>query len=75
MMLKRFCTITENQQFLYSDDEQTDFSSKYHVVAFSRFVNDGEIKENFSSVAKDCWDKQKYILHIFVFIPRQKGLS
>lgn len=54
MMLKRFCTITENQQFLYSDDEQTDFSSKYHVVAFSRFVNDGEIKENFSSVAKDC---------------------
>lgn len=41
-MLNKVFIITERQQF-YSDDEQSYFSNKYHALAFSNFINDGEI--------------------------------
>jgi hypothetical protein len=44
MMLKRFCMIN---LFSLQVDESTDFTNKSYVVAFVRFINDGEIHENF----------------------------
>jgi hypothetical protein len=39
---------TEKQQFsTIQVDESTDFNNKSYVVVFVRFVNDGEIQENF----------------------------
>jgi hypothetical protein len=46
------CDELKNNSFSVQDDESTDFTNKSYVVAFVRFVNDGEIQENFLSVAK-----------------------
>jgi hypothetical protein len=37
----------KNNSFSIEVDESTDFTNKSYVVAFVRFVNDCEIKENF----------------------------
>jgi hypothetical protein len=37
----------KNNSFSIQVDESTDFTNKCHGIAFVRFVNDGEIQENF----------------------------
>jgi hypothetical protein len=37
----------KNNSFSIQADESTDFTNKSYVVAFIRFVSDGEIQENF----------------------------
>ncbi|XP_072909831.1 zinc finger BED domain-containing protein 5-like isoform X6 [Hemitrygon akajei] len=41
------CDKLKSNSFSIQVDESTDFTNKCHVVAFVRFVNDGEIEENF----------------------------
>jgi hypothetical protein len=38
----------KNSTFCIQVDDSTDFTNKCHVIAFVRFVNDGEIQENIS---------------------------
>jgi hypothetical protein len=42
----------KNNSFSIQVDESTDFTNKSYVVAFVRFVNDGEIQGNVFPVAK-----------------------
>jgi hypothetical protein len=37
----------KNNSFSIRVDESTDFTNKSYVVAFVKFVNDGDIQENF----------------------------
>jgi hypothetical protein len=41
------CYKLKNNSFCIKVDESTDFINTTYVVAFVRFVNDGEIQENF----------------------------
>jgi hypothetical protein len=41
------CNKLKNNSFSIQVDELTDFTNKCHAIAFVRFVNDGEIQENF----------------------------
>jgi hypothetical protein len=47
MMQKMFCVIKLRNSFSVQVDKSKDFTNKGYVVAFVRFVNDGEIQENF----------------------------
>jgi hypothetical protein len=42
-----FCDKPKNNNFSIQVDESTDFTNRSDVVAFVRFINDGEIQENF----------------------------
>jgi hypothetical protein len=42
-----FCYELKNNSFCNKVDESTDSINKTHIVAFVRFVNGGEIQENF----------------------------
>jgi hypothetical protein len=41
------CDKLKNNSFSIQVDESTDFTNKSYDVSFVRFVNDGEIQENF----------------------------
>jgi hypothetical protein len=41
------CTKLKNNSFCIQVDESTDFTNKCHVIAFVKFVNAGEIQEDF----------------------------
>jgi hypothetical protein len=41
------CNKGKNNSFCIQADESTDCTNKFHVIAFVRFVNDGETQENF----------------------------
>jgi hypothetical protein len=41
------CNKLKNNSFYIHVDASTNFINKCHVIAFVRFVNDGEIQENF----------------------------
>jgi hypothetical protein len=70
------CNKLKNNSFSIQVDEPTDFTNKWHVIAFVRFVNDGEILENFFCCKKlPKTSKGQDIFNVLSSYLETKGLS
>jgi hypothetical protein len=79
MMLERFfffCDKLKNSCSSIQVDESTDFTNKSNVVAFVRFLNDGEIQENFLCYKElSKTSKGRDIFNVLSPYHETKGLS
>jgi hypothetical protein len=66
----------KNNSFSIQVDESTDFTNKSNIVAFVRFVNDGEIQNNFFC-CKELPQRSKWqdIFNVLSSYLETKGLS
>ncbi len=72
---KVLCEKLENNKFSINFYISADISKKCHVITFVRFVNEGEIQENFLCYRELLDLRMKDLFHIMSTYMKAKGLS